>query len=48
MLISTKTTFQVGDGLNDYGSSRQHLTEAVERALVRLGTDHIDLLRLRR
>jgi len=46
LLISTKTTFPVGDGPNDYGSSRQHLTEAVERALVRLGTDHIDLLQL--
>jgi len=46
LLISTKTTFPVGDGPNDYGSSRQHLTEAVERALVRLGTDRIDLLQL--
>ena len=46
LLISTKTTFPVGDGPNDYGSSRQHLTDAVERALVRLGTDHIDLLQL--
>lgn len=46
LLISTKTTFPVGPGPNDYGSSRQHLTEAVERALVRLGTDRIDLLQL--
>jgi aryl-alcohol dehydrogenase-like predicted oxidoreductase len=46
LLISTKTTFPVGDGPNDYGSSRQHLLEAVEKALVRLGTDHIDLLQL--
>jgi aryl-alcohol dehydrogenase-like predicted oxidoreductase len=46
LLISTKTTFPVGDGPNDYGSSRQHLLEAVETALRRLGTDHIDLLQL--
>ena len=46
LLISTKTTFPVGPGPNDFGSSRQHLTEAVERALVRLRTDHIDLLQL--
>jgi len=46
LLISTKTTFPVGDGPNDYGSSRHHLLEAVEKALGRLGTDHIDLLQL--
>jgi len=46
LLISTKATFPVGDGPNDYGSSRQHLVEAVEKALGRLGTDHIDLLQL--
>jgi aryl-alcohol dehydrogenase-like predicted oxidoreductase len=46
VLISTKATFSVGDGPNDFGSSRQHLTQAVERALTRLGVDHIDLLQL--
>ena len=46
LLISTKTTFPVGDGPNDFGSSRQHLIEAVDKALRRLGTDHIDLLQL--
>ena len=46
LLISTKATFPSGDGPNDFGSSRQHLVEAVERALGRLGTDHIDLLQL--
>jgi len=46
VLISTKTTFPRGDGPNDFGSSRQHLLEAVDAALVRLGTDHIDLLQL--
>ena len=46
VLISTKTTFPMGDGPNDYGSSRFHLTQAVEAALTRLGTDTIDLLQL--
>jgi aryl-alcohol dehydrogenase-like predicted oxidoreductase len=46
LLISTKVTFATGDGPNDFGSSRQHLTEAVDRSLERLGTGHIDLLQL--
>jgi aryl-alcohol dehydrogenase-like predicted oxidoreductase len=46
LLISTKMTFPTGDGPNDYGSSRQHLVRALEKALRRLGTDHIDLLQL--
>ena len=46
LLISTKVTFHTGDGPNDYGSSRQHLIEAIEASLKRLGVDHIDLLQL--
>ena len=46
LLISTKTTFPMGDGPNDFGSSRHHLLEAIDKALKRLGTDHIDLLQL--
>jgi aryl-alcohol dehydrogenase-like predicted oxidoreductase len=46
LLISTKATFPSGPGPNEYGSSRQHLVEAVERALGRLGISHIDLLQL--
>ena len=46
LLISTKATFPMGDGPNDYGSSRQHLIEAVDASLMRLGIDHIDLLQL--
>ena len=30
LLISTKVTFPTGDGPNDYGSSRQHLLDAVD------------------
>ncbi|WP_428395514.1 aldo/keto reductase [Lichenicoccus sp.] len=46
VIISTKATFRAGDGPNDVGSSRFHLIEAAERALKRLGTDHIDLFQL--
>jgi aryl-alcohol dehydrogenase-like predicted oxidoreductase len=46
VLISTKATFQSGDGPNEVGSSRHHLTRAVDAALRRLGTDHIDLFQL--
>ncbi|TGD80375.1 aldo/keto reductase [Hymenobacter wooponensis] len=42
-LISTKATFPTGDGPNDYGSSRLHLTKACEDSLRRLGTDYIDI-----
>jgi aryl-alcohol dehydrogenase-like predicted oxidoreductase len=46
VLISTKVTFPMGQGANDYGSSRQHLLEAVDGSLERLGVTHIDLLQL--
>nr|CAD6630399.1 aldo/keto reductase [arsenite-oxidising bacterium NT-25] len=46
VLISTKTSLPMGDGPNDAGSSRFRLIRAVEGALRRLQTDHIDLLQL--
>ena len=46
VLISTKATFRQGTGPNDLGSSRYHLIEACEKALKRIGTDHIDLFQL--
>lgn len=46
LLISTKATFPTGESANDFGSSRQHLVDAVDRSLARLGTDRIDLFQL--
>lgn len=46
VLISTKATFRSGPGPNEVGSSREHLTRAIDSALKRLGTDYIDLFQL--
>jgi len=46
LLISTKATFPMGEGPNDFGSSRQHLIDSLDGALKRLGVDHIDLYQL--
>lgn len=46
VLISTKATFRSGEGPNDVGSSRHHLTRSIEASLKRLGTDYIDLFQL--
>lgn len=42
-LISTKSTFRMGDGPNDEGSSRYAIVKAAEDSLKRLQTDHIDV-----
>src|SRR3954471_9429005 len=46
VLISTKTGLPMGDAPDQYGTAPARLTRAVEDALRRLGTDHIDLLQL--
>jgi aryl-alcohol dehydrogenase-like predicted oxidoreductase len=46
VLISTKSTFRLGKGPNDVGSSRYHLIQSVERSLKRLGTEYIDVYHL--
>ena len=46
VLISTKTALPMGDGPNDWGTSRARLIGSVDAALRRLQSDHIDLLQL--
>ncbi|WP_324678412.1 aldo/keto reductase [Hymenobacter sp. GOD-10R] len=43
VLIGTKATFSMGDGPNDFGSSRLHLVKECEDSLKRLNTDYIDV-----
>src|SRR5699024_10276265 len=43
-VLTSKARMPVGDGPNDSGASRYHLTRAVENSLARLRTDHLDLL----
>jgi aryl-alcohol dehydrogenase-like predicted oxidoreductase len=43
VVIATKGRFPMGDGPNDAGLSRVHLSRALDASLRRLGTDTIDL-----
>jgi aryl-alcohol dehydrogenase-like predicted oxidoreductase len=43
LLLSTKTTFTFGEGVNNQGSSRFHILKQIEGSLKRLGTDYIDI-----
>src|SRR5688572_7973139 len=43
VVLATKGRMPMGEGPNDRGANRRHLTRAVEASLRRLGTDWIDL-----
>jgi aryl-alcohol dehydrogenase-like predicted oxidoreductase len=42
-IISTKSTFPMGEGLNNCGSSRFSITKELNASLKRLGTDYVDI-----
>ena len=42
-VVATKFQGKTGEGVNDRGSSRYHMFDAVDASLRRLQTDHIDL-----
>ena len=42
-LVATKAAMSMGDGPNDKGASRLHLTSELEISLRTLGTDYVDL-----
>lgn len=48
VVLATKVHMKMGEGPNDYGSSRYHIRNGVEASLRRLQSDHIDLYQMHR
>jgi aryl-alcohol dehydrogenase-like predicted oxidoreductase len=48
VVLATKVFFPMGDGPNDRGLSRKHVTEQLHQSLRRLGTEYIDLYQCHR
>ncbi len=42
-VVSTKVFFPMGAGANDWGLSRKHIVEQLDRSLKNLGLDYVDL-----
>lgn len=48
VVLATKVYFPMGEGPNDRGLSRKHVTEQLHHSLRRLGTEYIDLYQCHR
>jgi aryl-alcohol dehydrogenase-like predicted oxidoreductase len=46
LVIATKGRFPMGPGANDYGTSRRHLSDALDASLTRLGLETVDLYQM--
>ncbi|MCP4380828.1 MAG: aldo/keto reductase [Hyphomicrobiales bacterium] len=46
MVVATKARFPMGEGPNDVGTSRRHLSRALDDSLERLGIEQIDLYQM--
>src|SRR5918996_1827082 len=46
MIVATKGRFPTGNGPNELGLSRRHLTHALDASLRRLGVEQIDLYQM--
>ncbi len=42
-VISSKVYFPVSEEINDRGLSRKHIMESIEKSLMRIGTDYLDI-----
>ena len=45
-IVATKVSSKMGEGPNQSGNSRQHIMDQVDRSLLRLRSDHIDLYQI--
>ncbi|HNQ23297.1 MAG TPA: aldo/keto reductase family protein [Phycisphaerae bacterium] len=43
LVISSKVFFPMSDDVNDRGLSRKHIMESIDKTLMRIGTDYLDL-----
>jgi voltage-dependent potassium channel beta subunit len=48
LVLATKVYYPMGDGPNDWGLSRKHITHQIDESLRRLGTDYVDLYQCHR
>src|SRR5438132_10828308 len=48
VVLATKVFWPTGDGPNDRGLSRKHVTESCHASLARLGTDYVDVYQCHR